>query len=123
MSEGFVYVLQLKNDNFYVGWSEVPEDRIVAHFSGEGSEWSKKHHPEKVLDVRPGGKMLEKLVTLEYMTKYHWTNVRGGPWTAVDLKSPPVAMRKNSTSTQSMKIIFPKADNQEPVADHQYSVI
>ena len=95
MVESVVYAIQLKDNHFYVGWSENIEDRIVAHFMGGGAEWTKKHPPEKILDVRPGNKLLEKLVTLEFMIKHGWENVRGGPWTACDLKSPPVALRKN----------------------------
>ena len=95
MSDGVVYVLQLKDGNYYIGWSENIEDRIVSHFTGAGSEFTKKHPPEKVLDVRAGGKLLEKLVTLEMMCQKGWQNVRGGPWTATDLKSPPVALRKS----------------------------
>ena len=95
MVESFVYMLGLKDNIFYEGWSENIEDRIVAHFSGDGAEWTKKHPPEKILDVRPGNKLLEKLVTLEFMIKHGWENVRGGPWTACDLKSPPVPLRKN----------------------------
>ena len=95
MEEGNIYVLQLKDSKFYVGWSENIEDRIVAHFSNEGSEWTKKHTPEKVIEVRPGGKLLEKLVTIEYMVKKGWDSVRGGPWTACALKSAPVCMRKS----------------------------
>ncbi len=95
MVESFVYMLGLKDNNFYVGWSENVEDRIVAHFSGDGAEFTKKYPPEKILDVRPGNKLLEKLVTLEFMIKHGWENVRGGPWTACDLKSPPVPLRKN----------------------------
>lgn len=94
MEDGIIYVLQLKDCKFYVGWSENIEDRIVAHFSGEGSEWTKKHSPEKVIEVRHGGKLLEKLVTIEYMVKKGWEHVRGGPWTACALKSAPVCMRK-----------------------------
>jgi predicted GIY-YIG superfamily endonuclease len=95
MEEGNIYVLQLKDSKFYVGWSENIEERIVAHFSNEGSEWTKKHTPEKVIEVRPGGKLLEKLVTIEYMVKKGWDSVRGGPWTACALKSAPVCMRKS----------------------------
>ena len=95
MEDGIVYVLQLKDCKFYVGWSENIEDRIVAHFSGEGSEWTKKHSPEKIIEVRHGGKLLEKLVTIEYMVKKGWENVRGGPWTACALKSAPVCMRRS----------------------------
>ena len=95
MAEGVVYVLQLKQGKYYVGFSENIENRIVDHFIEEGAEWTKKYPPEKVLDVREGGKLLEKLVTLEFMCKFDWQNVRGGPWTACDLKSPPVALRRD----------------------------
>ena len=94
MSEGVVYALQLKDNNFYVGWSENVENRIVSHFSGDGAEFTKKYPPEKIIDVRTGNKLLEKLVTLEFMIKHGWEHTRGGPWTATDLKSPPVALRK-----------------------------
>ena len=47
MVESVVYALQLKDNNFYVGWSENIEDRIVAHFSGDGAEWTKKYPDRK----------------------------------------------------------------------------
>ena len=78
MVESVVYAIQLKDNHFYVGWSEKIEDRVVAHFSGDGAEFTKKYPPEKILDVRSGNKLLEKLVTLEFMIKYGWENVRGG---------------------------------------------
>ncbi len=110
MSEGVVYVLQLKDETFYVGWSENIEDRILAHFSRDGAEWTKKHPPEKILDVRPGNKLLEKLVTLEFMIKHGWEKVRGGPWTACDLKSPPVALRKNKAHLSGSSFYDDKKD-------------
>ena len=95
VSEGVVYILQCNEGKYYVGWSENIEDRIVSHFTGEGSEWTKRHKAEKVIDVRSGGKLLEKCVTLEYMCLKGWQNVRGAAWTACDLKSPPVSLRKS----------------------------
>ena len=96
MEDGIVYVLQLKECKFYVGWSENIEDRIARHFSGGGAEWTKKYSPEKIIEVRQGGKLLEKLVTIEYMVKNGWENVRGGPWTACALKSAPACMRRSN---------------------------
>ncbi len=110
MVECAVYVLQLTDIHFYVGLSENIEDRVVAHFMGGGAEWTKKHPPEKVLDVRPGGKLLEKLVTLEFMMKHGWEKVRGGPWTACDLKSPPVALRKNKAHLSGSSFYDDKKD-------------
>ena len=107
MSEGLVYILALRDNNYYIGWSQNIEERIVAHFTGQGSAWTIKHPPEKVLDVRAGGKILEKLITLEYMIKHEWEHVRGGPWTAVDLKSPPVVLRKSKESLVHTNNLIP----------------
>ena len=98
MEEGHVYILQLKEGKYYVGFSENVEKRIASHFCGGGSEWIKKYAPEKVIDVRSGGKLLEKLVTIECMCKYGWECVRGGPWSACEMKNAPVCMRKEQPS-------------------------
>ena len=109
MAEAYIYILQLKDNKYYVGFSENLEDRIVSHFSGDGSEWTKRHVPEKIIDVRSGGKILEKMVTLEFMCKFGWQNVRGGPWTACDLKNSPVCLRKSNQ--QPINVFF--ADEKE----------
>ena len=85
----------------------------MSHFTGEGSEWTKRHKAEKIIDIRSGGKLLEKCVTLEYMCLKGWNNVRGGPWTACDLKSPPVALRKGKPPlTES--VFYDESDSNAP---------
>ena len=40
-----VYTLKLANDKYYVGKSRNIVARMKRHFSGNGSEWTKKHKP------------------------------------------------------------------------------
>ena len=47
-----IYVLQLEGEKLYVGRSSVPQERILAHFNGDGAAWTKRHRPLHVLEVR-----------------------------------------------------------------------
>lgn len=42
-----IYILELKEGKYYVGKSNNPDDRISKHFTGNGSEWTKKYNPLK----------------------------------------------------------------------------
>ena len=88
MEDGHVYVLALEGGNFYVGWSAAVSGRIASHFLGAGSKWTMKHKPLTVVSVQPGSTVLESCVTMALMCKHGWEKVRGGAWTAVDLKKP-----------------------------------
>jgi hypothetical protein len=55
---------------------------------GGGSSWTKLHKPIEVVERFVGGKDNEREKTLEYMRKYGWENIRGGGWTAVNIKKP-----------------------------------
>lgn len=44
-----IYILELENQKYYVGKTENPEVRIDSHFQGEGSVWTKKYKPIRVL--------------------------------------------------------------------------
>lgn len=86
-----VYVLFLEGDNYYVGFSSNVYERIGYHFLGQGTAWTKLHHPLKVLEFIPNGDtVFEENKTLEMMCKYGYEHVRGGPWCEVDLKDPPL---------------------------------
>ena len=41
--QGYVYVLRLTGDKWYVGYSEDPQVRICSHFLGAGSKWTQTH--------------------------------------------------------------------------------
>jgi predicted GIY-YIG superfamily endonuclease len=73
-----IYVLSLENGKYYVGRTEKPNERINQHFTGEGSEWTKKYKPKEIQIVYNGcSRSDEEKYTLEMMVKYGIDNVRG----------------------------------------------
>ena len=45
----FVYLLQCKDNSYYVGVTTNVEDRIREHNFGQGSAFTKKHRPVKLV--------------------------------------------------------------------------
>ena len=90
---GHVYILELENSKYYVGYSSDISARITQHFSGEGSKWTQMHKPIRIYDVQRGDEHIEKLTTITMMIKHGWRNVRGGPYCAVNLESPPKCLK------------------------------
>lgn len=88
----YVYVLALENDNWYVGTSASVNDRIAAHFTGNGSQWTKMHRPIHIHSIVPGGKDVEKETTLQTMRERGWQSVRGHAWCSVHLTRAPAAL-------------------------------
>lgn len=87
-----VYVLRLEGGKFYVGESEDIYERVNNH----SSAWTKEHRPIEIEEVFPAKedlKQLEKEVTLMYMRRKGWRNVRGYAWTKRGMDRPPVPLR------------------------------
>jgi len=79
-----VYVLELVDGCYYVGWSATTigaGKRISHHFNGKGAVWTRSHRPLKLVYQKEGGKDLELRITLEYKAKYGWSKVRGAGYT------------------------------------------
>lgn len=74
----FIYVLKLSSDKFYVGKTNNPDIRLKEHFKNNGSEWTKKYKPIKIMEIFEGDKYDEDKYTIKYMHKYGLNNVRGG---------------------------------------------
>jgi predicted GIY-YIG superfamily endonuclease len=87
-----VYILELKDDKYYVGLTSDMSHRYKSHCRGRGSSWTKEHSPIKIISIEEGDKYLERKITLEMMKKYGWENVRGGGWCQRNLKNPPVEL-------------------------------
>jgi predicted GIY-YIG superfamily endonuclease len=88
-----VYVVQLEKDKFYVGYTEREDcERLMEHFEGGGAKWTQKYKPVQVIEIKDGTKEDENRITLEYMKKYGWFNVRGGNWCKLDMERPPIEL-------------------------------
>jgi hypothetical protein len=86
-----VYTLKLDNGKYYVGWAknkEKAENRINEHFSGVGSDWTKKYKPEEVIEVKQGGWPIERQTTLDLMRQNGVENVRGSAWSKPNIVVP-----------------------------------
>lgn len=78
----YLYTLQLQSGKYYVGKSDDPDTRYLAHKNGNGAVWTKIHKPVKILEIRPSkGEHDETNTTKDLMKKYGVDNVRGGAYT------------------------------------------
>ena len=89
----YLYSLQLQNGKYYVGKSDDPDARYLAHKKGNGSTWTNIHRPIKILEIRElKGEHDETNTTKDLMKKYGIDNVRGGSYTQVVLDSATKAV-------------------------------
>lgn len=85
-----IYILQLQKGKYYVGYTARKDgERFNEHRDGTGAKWTQKYPLVIVEEIREGTLQDEDEVTLQMMSKYGWTNVRGGKWCKVDMKKPP----------------------------------
>lgn len=82
-----IYVLLCKNNHFYVGKTDRPlKSRVTEHFTGNGSEWTQKYKPIKLLEQIPNADEFdEDKYTKMYMKQYGIDKVRGGSYTQITI--------------------------------------
>lgn len=81
-----IYILQLQKGKYYVGKTTYPQFRLNSHFNNNGSEWTKKYKPIRVVKLQKDcDDYDEDKVTRQYMDKYGIENVRGGSFATVTL--------------------------------------
>lgn len=83
----YLYLLELTDDSYYIGITALsdPYIRIIQHFEGNGSKWTKIHRPIKVLSLQNIGELTileardkEQLATKKFMNIFGYDKVRGG---------------------------------------------
>jgi predicted GIY-YIG superfamily endonuclease/ribosomal protein L37E len=95
-----IYVLGLADGKYYVGRSEVPQSRILAHFSREGgSEWTRQYKPQRVVECVEGDRFDEDKVTKQYMAEKGVENVRGGSYCQVVLSREKKSVLETELAT------------------------
>jgi cellular nucleic acid-binding protein len=88
-----LYILALQTGKYYVGKSDDPDSRYLAHKSGNGAVWTRTYRPVKIVEIRPlTGDHDETNTTKDYMKKYGIDNVRGGAYTQMVLDEPTKAV-------------------------------
>ena len=89
------YILQLENDNWYVGITARGTDRLYEHFCGLGAKWTKLHKPVSIHNVsyigdnKCSASEWEKNTTLEMMCQKGYKKVRGYNWCHIVLQNRP----------------------------------
>lgn len=82
-----VYVLKLESGKYYIGKTNDLEKRYQQHASKNGSVWTKKYPPERILEVFEKADIFEEnKQTIKYMSMYGIDNVRGGAFCTIDLE-------------------------------------
>ena len=82
----YIYVLLLEQNKYYVGKTKKPDFRIDKHFNNNGSAWTKKYAPIKVLNIiEDCDDYDEDKYTRIYMDKYGIDNVRGGSFVTIKI--------------------------------------
>jgi hypothetical protein len=88
----FIYILQLQNGKYYVGKTSNPSFRLEQHFNADGSNWTKKYKPIKVIDIIPGcDDYDEDKYTIQFMEKYGINSVRGGSFCEIKLSDTNIS--------------------------------
>jgi predicted GIY-YIG superfamily endonuclease len=82
-----VYILLCQGNRYYVGKTDRPlESRIEEHFTNNGSEWTKRYMPIRVVQVvRNVDGLDEDRYTKIYMRRYGIDRVRGDSYTMCKL--------------------------------------
>ena len=84
----FIYVLKLQSNKFYIGKTQNPNFRLKDHGSGQGSAWTKKYKPVKLMElIKNCDSYDEDKHTLRYMELMGIDNVRGGSFCQLKLTS------------------------------------
>lgn len=91
MNQTNIYVLKLEGGKYYVGKSHDLITRYQQHLNGEGSAWTRKYKPVKMIrKITNVSSFEEDKITKEYMSKYGIDNVRGGSYVNVELTDSQV---------------------------------
>lgn len=82
----YIYILECEQKKYYIGKTLNPSFRLKDHFTSNGSAWTKKYNPIKLLELKSNqDDEDEDKITIQYMKKYGIENVRGGSFCQIKL--------------------------------------
>ncbi|WP_010499993.1 GIY-YIG nuclease family protein [Paenibacillus elgii] len=86
-----VYAYELQDGYYYVGQTDNMDQRKKEHGTKKGASWTDIHKPisDPIIIYKDIASLyktlqLETKITLQYMKKYGWRNVRGGKFSNTD---------------------------------------
>lgn len=92
-----IYVFQCEDNKYYVGRTENPDVRIENHMAGNGSAWTKKYRPLKIIERNDQCDVYdEDKYVIKYMSQHGIENVRGGSYSQIELSSETVNQLQKS---------------------------
>jgi len=100
----YVYVWELEEGKYYVGYSENLSGRLEQHTTGDGALWTKKYKPISIVEIVRGGKDVEKAKTLEYIKLKGFDNVRGAGWCKIEYSSVPLGVQEYLSNSQKKEL-------------------
>ena len=81
-----IYILELEGGKYYVGKTNHTFKRFRQHVDGDGAKWTQKYSPKDVYEFHKDMKDIdERKITIQMMKEFGVENVRGGPWTKVNM--------------------------------------
>ena len=85
-----LYVLRLRSPpgeppRYYVGSAIDYEERLRAHYSGNGAAYTKRYQPVELIELRRGDRYDEDSMTRRLMAEHGIEYVRGGAYSRVQL--------------------------------------
>lgn len=100
----FIYVLKLEQGKYYVGKTNNPHFRLENHCNGNGSAWTQKYKPLKVIKLMGDCTDYdEDKFTRQYMDKYGIANVRGGAFVKVNLDKQTIDFLTHMSNSTNNK--------------------
>ena len=99
-----IYVLKCEDGKYYVGRTDDGLKRFNQHLGGRGAKWTKKYKPVDLAEWYPDKKNVhEKMITHKVMKKYGVRNVRGGPYTQVEMDESRISSIEESIGINQSK--------------------
>lgn len=112
----FVYVLRLMGNRYYIGKSKNIINRLITHFNGRGSQWTRLYQPVEVIEVYKNCNGFdEDYFTKQYMEKYGIENVRGGSYSNINLTAVEIDILKKEFDTALDRCFICSATNHQAV--------
>lgn len=100
----YVYVWELEEGKYYIGYSKNLSNRLEQHGTSDGALWTTRYKPVSIIEIVRGDTTVEKAKTLEYMKLKRFENVRGSHWCKLEYSSIPQGVQEYLSNSQKKEL-------------------